>query len=558
MAFLIYGIRSLLRFLLLPLRLIARTPDYVIFTLEGEYPDLPTPKEGFLRRRLMPKKTSLFELGERFEHVAGDRRVRGVLLHLTGLKLSIAQLQTVRGFIRKLQERGKRVITWASDYDMAAYYLAAATDEILLAHWGAIFQLGISRSYVYLGEALERIGLKADFVQISPYKSGADMLARSEMSEEARKMADWILDDTYASILQDIASDRGTDSESIKALVDGAPYIDQAAQEAGAIDGILNQEDLPEYLGNSGRPAKLVPYAGCRRKLLPRLLKRPGSYVGMIRVEGSIVDGRSSRPPMKPPLKLPLLLEERVGDLTVVQQMRRALTDKRAKALLLFVDSGGGSATSSEAMASALSRLAQKKPVVVFMSSVAASGGYYVAAPAGCIVAQPGTITGSIGVIAGKLVDTGMLEKLLIHREVLQRGENATFAGSHRRFTDEERERLLVMIKHNYSQFLDRVGSGRGMSAEAIDAIGGGRVWTGRQALENGLVDELGGLDVALAKARELAGLHPRARMREIPIPKAENLPIPSPLALLSYAKEGADQLQHARVLYLCPFIESD
>ena len=558
MAVAVYLIRILLRALVYPLRLLGRAPDYVLLTLGGDYPDLPAPKEGFVRRRLMPRKTSLFELGRRLEHVAGDRRVRGVVLHLCGPRLSMAQIQTVRGFIADLRARGKRVVTWAPDYDMATYYLAAAADEILSPRGGSIFQLGLSRSHVFLGDLLERVGLQADFVQISPYKTAGDMLTRTGMSEEARKMADWLLDDAFTTITQDLTRDRETDVETVKRLIDGAPYTDEAARAAGAIDGILNEEELPAHLGSSGRPARLVPYAACRRSLLPRPPDHPGGYVAVVRVAGTIVDGRSSRPPVKPPFDLPFLLSERAGDLSVVQQLRQALADRRAKAVVLFVDSGGGSATSSEAIASAISRVREQKPVVVCMATVAASGGYYVAAPASHIVAQPGTITGSIGVVFGKLVDVKLFEKLLVHREVLQRGESATLFASSHPLTGEERARLLHLIQHAYDQFLDRVANGRKMSSEAVDAIGGGRVWTGRQALENGLVDELGGLDAALAKARKLGGLHPRSRVREIPFPKGDRLGVPSPVALFSYVKDGADQFRRARALYLCPLIRSE
>ncbi|HDL85979.1 MAG TPA: signal peptide peptidase SppA [Candidatus Acetothermia bacterium] len=554
----IYAVRVLFRSFFYPFRLVKKPPDYVLFTLEGEYPDIPDSKQGFLRRKLLGKKLSLLELGEQFAHVARDQRVRGVVLHSASLKLSVAQLQTVRGFIAKLKESGKHVVAWGSTYDMATYYVATAADEVLIARGGSIGQLGISRGYVFLGDALERIGLKGDFVQISPYKTAPDMLTRTRMSDEAREMANWLLEDTHASIVDDIARDRETDLEKIKAIIDGAPYTDEVALEAKAIDGVMNQEQLPAHLGTPKKPARVVPYVSCRKRLLPRLLVRPGGYIALIRVEGDIVDGRSERPPVKPPFRIPLLLNPRAGDLTIVQQVRRVLKDKHAKALVLFVDSGGGSAASSEAMSSALRRLAEEKPVVCCMSSVAASGGYYVATPARYIVAQPGTITGSIGVLSGKIINAGMLEKLLINREVLQRGENATFYGSQQPFTVEEKERLLESIRHTYSLFLKRVSDARGMSSEEIDSIGGGRVWTGRQALERGLVDELGGLDVALSKARELAGLHPRTRMEEIPIPKADSIAIPSAVALLSYANEGVNQLRRAHTLCICPLVERD
>ena len=260
MPFVIYLIRVLMRSVFYAVRSLKKPPHYVVFTLEGRYADIPPLKQGFFRRKLTPRETSIKELGEQFEHVACDRRVRGVILHISSLKLSIAQLQTLRGFMRKLRQSDKHVVALASNYDMATYYVAAAANEILITRGGSIIQLGISRGYVFLADALERVGLKGDFVQISPYKTAPDMLTKTEMSEEARKMANWLLDDTYKSIIDDIAKDRGTSSGQIKALIDGAPYTDKAAKESGAIDGIVNQEQLPERLATSNQPAKIIPY----------------------------------------------------------------------------------------------------------------------------------------------------------------------------------------------------------------------------------------------------------------------------------------------------------
>lgn len=235
------------------------------------------------------------------------------------------------------------------------------------------------------------------------------------------------------------------------------------------------------------------------------------------------------------------------------------LADKRAAAVVVYVDSGGGSATASEAMAAALGKITAKKPLVVAMGSVAASGGYYVATPARWIVAQPGTITGSIGVLNGKLVNAGLLAKLLFNRETISRGKHATLLSAERPFSEEEREALWRQIKRTYNVFLDRVAACRKMTREAVDAVGGGRVWTGRQALERGLVDELGGLEQALAKARQLGNLDGRAPVREVKVGKQRLAPAPaSSLALAHYVIQGLQQFGNARSLLLCPLSWDD
>jgi len=334
--------------------------------------------------------------------------------------------------------------------------------------------------------------------------------------------------------------------------VDGAPYTDLRALESRVVDQLISEEDLPSYLGTGDTAARLTAWETAKKHLL-RLPPTPrGRYVALIRIEGVIIDGRSQQPPFKSPLPLPLVFDPRAGDLTVVQQARKALADRRAAAVVLYVNSTGGSSSASEAMAAALQKVADKKPLVAVMGPIAASGGYYVCAPAQWISAQPGTITGSIGVLSGKIIISGLLDKLLFHRESMNRGLHADFQGADRLFNEEERKTVWENIQRVYDVFLDRVTASRKLSREAAESVGGGRVWTGRQALERGLVDELGGLENGLAKARELAGLHPRAPMREVR-PGLEQLPppLPEPASIVRYAIEGLDMLGGAKALCL-------
>jgi protease-4 len=560
LSYAVFAIRLLIRFLGNLRRRLQRAPDYIIFVLEGTYPELRPPRRPFWQRWLSPPQTSLQDLAEQFRIIAGDPRIRGVVLHIRQLNMMPAQLQTLRDLIGELRAAGKRIIAWSpSYYDSASYYVACMADEILLQAGGSIMPLGLRRSYLYLADALERIGLKGDFVQISPYKSAGDVFTKRSMPNEVREMANWLIDADYAELIRGIAAGRRRDETGARAIVDHAPYTDLEATDAGVVDKLVSEEDLPVHLGSQETPTCLSHWEDARKRLLRRPITRPGRYIALLRIEGDIIDGRSGRPPLKPPMRLPLLLNDRAGDLSVVQEARRVLTDKRAAAVVLYIDSGGGSATASEAMAATLGKIAAKKPLVVAMGSVAASGGYYIATPARWIVAQPGTITGSIGVLNGKLVNAGLLAKLLFNRETISRGKHATLLSVERPFSEEEREALWRQIKRTYEVFLNRVATSRKMSREAVDAVGGGRVWTGRQALERGLVDELGGLETALAKARQLADLDDRAPVREIKAGKQPLAPAPaSSLALAHYAIQGLQQLGSARALLLCPLIWDD
>jgi protease-4 len=232
------------------------------------------------------------------------------------------------------------------------------------------------------------------------------------------------------------------------------------------------------------------------------------------------------------------------------------MKDDHVAAVVVFIDSRGGSASASEAMASALGELAKTRPVVVYMHNVAASGGYYIATPAQWIVAQPGTITGSIGVIAGKVITQGLFERLRINRVEMTRGENANILSDVAPFTDDQRAQIRASIEHTYALFRKRVGEARGLEPSAVDAIGEGRVWTGQQALENGLVDELGGLDVALAKARELAKLDEEtpAVLLNDEVKRPLGPIVADPAAATQYALENARMIYNGRAQFMMPF----
>lgn len=558
LAYLVYFVRYLVWMLRNLVRRLKKAPQYVIFTLEGVYPELRPPRGSFWQRRLSPPPLSLQELAEQFRTIAGDPRVRGVVLHLRPLQMPFAQLQTLRDLLAELRAAGKRVIAWSHTYDTANYYVASAADEILFQKGGTMEALGLRQRFLFLADALERLGLKGDFVQISPYKSAADFLTRSRMSEEVRQMANWLMDNLYAEFLRGIVEGRHLTEKDARTLVDSSPYTDLKAMEARAVDKLISEEDLPTHLGVVGKPARLLSWEDARKRLLLRPITRPGRYVALLRIEGDIIDGHSSRPLFRPPFRIPLLLSERAGDLTVVQEARRVLLDKRAAAVMLYVDSGGGSATASEAMTATLEKVAATKPLVVAMGSIAGSGGYYVSTPGKWIVAQPSTITGSIGVLNGKIVSAGLLDRLLFRWEMISRGEHATFSDTGRPFSEEERKMVWDSIQRIYDVFLDRVTVSRKMTREAVDAVGGGRVWTGRQALEHGLIDELGGVDKALAKARQLAGLDERSSVREVRVGKQLLAPMAEPAALIQYALEGVRLLNGAKALCLCPLVWFD
>jgi protease-4 len=501
-------------------RSFGKAPDYVVFLIESDLPALPEPPLPRWQRYFSKRSLSVMELGERFDLIGRDARTKGVVLHLRPVPMSMATLQDLRELIAKLRAAGKRVVAWAPFYTTGTYYLACACDEILLMPSGSVQPLGFATTGMFLADALARFGVEADFVQISPYKSAADVLTKPKMSNELREQITWLLKSQHDELLAAIAESRRIDAKASAALVDASPYADDAALTKRVVDAVLAEEDLPGHLA-AGSRVELAPWDQAHRRLrTPRPTLGRGKYVAILRIDGMIVDGRSGRLPVKPPIDIPLVGAPRAGDLTVVQAARQVAADKRAAAAVLYINSPGGSATASEAMRQALDQINARKPLVVAMGPVAGSGGYWVATPARWIVARPGTLTGSIGVLTGKLVMAGLWAKLHVNRETVAFGEHVTMSNDARTYSRDERQIVQGEINRIYDLFLQIVARARSMTREQLHPIAAGRVWTGRQAYERKLVDELGGMDAALRKARSLAGLKDNAPSHEVRAPR--------------------------------------
>jgi len=542
---------------------IGRPPDFVAFVLEENLPALPDPPPPLWQRFVSRRRLSVKELGERFDAIARDARIKGVVLHLRSAGMSMATLQDLRELVGRLRKAGKRVVAWAPSYGTGAYYLACACDEILLMPTGSVRALGFSSTSLFLADGLARLGLGADFVQVSPYKSAADPLTKSSMSDELREQISWLLESQHEELLTAIAESRLLDSAGAKELIDCSPYGDDVAVEKRAVDRVVGEEGLPAHLARgAGAPVSIGTWERASRKMrTPPPTLRLRKYVALMRIEGTIIDGRSGHLPIKPPFEVPLVGDDRAGDLSVVQVARQVAADKRAAAVVLYVNSRGGSSTASEAMRHALAVVGQRKPIVVVMGPVAASGGYWVSMPGSWIVARPGTITGSIGVLSGKIVTGSMWEKLLFSRETIARGDRVLLESDERPFTDEERSIVRADITRIYNAFLRLVESARKMTSDELAPIAQGKVWSGRQALERKLVDELGGLDAGLAKARALAGLSDKVPMREVRRPRRVIPPLaePAPAAgWFGYLLEGFSLLSAAPALAVMEYLPGD
>jgi protease-4 len=501
-------------------RLFARPPDFVWMEISGALPEFETPV-GFLRKRINrgPAPLTLQALRGRLDRISHDGRVRGVALRIKDIEAGWAALEEARGELLAFREGGGRVMAYLQDpVDTRSYYLACAADEVLVAPLVTVGVTGVRTRVSFFKDALDRLGVGAEVVAVSPYKSAGEPYTRNDFSPEAREQAGRLLDDRYEEVVRAIGEARGLTAEEARDAIDGAPYGPREALKASLVDGVLYEDELPGRLAAGGDRARVAEWASARRSLKVSYKRRVRRRVGLVQVKGAISRGRSRRVPVP----VPFLGGERAGSESVVAALRGAEKNRRVGAVLLHVDSPGGDALASDLIWREVDRISAKKPVVVLMGNVAASGGYYVSAPAAHVVARRSTVTGSIGVITIRPVADRLYGKLGVNLVGLERGERAGLVDPSRPPTEDELRVLEHQIELVYDEFKDRVSRGRNLPD--LDPIAGGRVWSGAEALERGLVDGVGGFWEAFQKACELGGVgegRPADVLLRVPIPRA-------------------------------------
>lgn len=528
------------------------TPEYVVLDVTGEFIErdelLPLPL------RLLPqtRRPSIESFRHALDQISQDPAVKGVVLRIHNLQSGLATVQSLRDIIRTFRQSGKRLLAYTPELDLRSYYLATAADEILAPESATFMVLGLALQATFLKDALNRWGISADFIAVSPYKSAADSLTRDSMSDEVRSQFNWLLDANWQEILSGIAAGRGMTEARLVELLNQTPMMAPRAVEAGLIDRLLYEDELGEYLG--GQPT-ILPWNQALPHLYQPYVWHGDKAIAIIALEGAIVPGESRRNPF--PIPGPMT-DGRAGAETIVRMFRQAEKDKRVAAIVFYVNSRGGDALASDLICREVQRVRAQKPVVAYMGEVAASGGYYVLTHADYIIAQPATLTGSIGVIMGKVVTGGLYDKLRVNRETLTRGERATILADDDHFTEAERATLNQVLFDIYDQFKARVSSGRRIDPERLEEIAQGKVWTGRQAHDLGLVDELGDFDAAVRKARSLAGLAEDHKPPILPIsaPRQPVLPVrlTDPKAWLADLRRSLDVFFRGRALALLPF----
>src|SRR5437660_7388308 len=486
----------------LTLKISSPLPDYV--------PEDP------IRKLFGGQPQSLSNLLVQFRKAKVDKRITAVLVDIDMPEEGWAKAEEIRAAIADFRTSGKPVYAFMEMGLNKDYYVASACDKIFVPPPGELFTIGLAADVMFFRGSLDKLGIYPDIYQIGKYKSAADMFTQKEMTPAHREFINSLLDDLYGRYVEGIAKARSKTPDDMKALIDNAPYTATQAKAAGLIDGALYhdevEKELKKRLGYKDNDELNIARSGDYRQISQESLGlNKGERVAVVYAAGDIVSGKSSFGGSG---------EETIGSDSLVRTINEARDDKGIKAIVLRIDSPGGSGLASDIIWRAVEAAKAKKPVVVSMGDVSASGGYYIACNANKIVAEPSTITGSIGVVGGKPVVKGFYDWIGVTNEYVVRGKNAGMFRETEKFNDSERAKFQEFLRNTYEDFITKVGKGRNKEKDYIDSIGQGRVWTGSQGKEKGLVDEYGGLDKAIEMAKQLANIPAEKSIQRIIMPQ--------------------------------------
>ncbi len=497
---------------------------------------------------------------DRIKKAKEAKDIQALFLECDGLAIGWGKLDELRKAIADFRASGKKAYGYVEMGGGKDYLVALACDEVCLPAGGVLLLTGLHAEVAFYKDMLEKIGIKADAVKAGAYKGAVEPFTRSSLSKENREQLEGVIDDWYThSYVEVIVKSRPAKkwtADAVKKLIDEGPYTPKAALQAGLIDRILSPDELKDIIKKDTEAEKVNILKNYGEKkmdeidfsnpftVLTKLFAPPKSTssvkpkIAVVYMVGAIMPGKGGEG---------IFGGSTVGSTTTVEAIRKAENDKTVKAIVVRIDSPGGSVLASDLIWAELKRC--KKPVIASMGDVAASGGYYVAMPAQKIYAEPGTLTGSIGVFGMKLVMGGLEDKIGLKTETISRGANAGIFSSTTPFSPSERKAMEAMIAEYYDQFLTkalegRKKAGKDMTREQLEKLAGGHIWTGRQAKANGLIDELGTLDDAIAAAKEASG-NKGAEMELLVLPKPKTF-------METLMEKGADEqlsLSAARAL---------
>ena len=472
-----------------------------------------TEPSGVLGQFLEPPPT-VRSVVDALRKAAVDSRVTSVIIRPTDTAALWGRVQEVRQAIVDFKRTKKPIVAYLQSAGDQQYYLASACDKVFLLPTASLDLTGMANYEVFLRGALDKIGALPDAIHVGDYKTASNTFTEKTFTAAHREMAESLNTDMYEQLVRGIAEGRHKTDAEVRQLIDHGPYLPEDAVRAGLVDDLAYEDEIDDkvQLGR-GRINTLRQHE--YRSIPPTSLGlNRGPRIALIYAVGLISTGVSNDSPSGQVL----------GSDTMVEYLRKVRADNSIRAVVLRIDSPGGSAIASDVIWREIMLTRERKPVIASMSDVAASGGYYIAMPAHTIVAQPGTLTGSIGVVLLRFVIDGTLDKLGVNIETVKQGQYADLFSPVRPFSPDERKKMAELMQATYDAFVEKAAAGRNTTPERIDAIAQGRVWTGKQAKEIGLVDELGGLERAIAIAKDRAKIAAGSEVELVVYPPKKSL----------------------------------
>jgi len=448
-----------------------------------------------------------------FRKAASDPKIKAIVFEPQGLAVGWAEMEEIRQEMVQFKKSGKPMIAFLRRPGSREFYLATACDKIYMTPEDTLDVKGLRVEALYLKDTLGKFGVKMDVIHAGKYKDAFDMFSKTSMSPETKEVLDNILDQYYGDLINTIAAGRKKQPDAVKALVDQGPFEGAQALSAGLVDGLEFEDQVAEGLRKQLNQTELKMIS--HKAYVKAGLGDSGKRIALIVGEGEILSGSG---------------ESGLGSDTgiisgpFIKVLKQVENDPTIKGAILRVNSPGGDGVASDDILHEAQNLSRKKPVVISMGDLAASGGYFISMTGDPIVAYPNTLTGSIGVIMGRINLHGLYDKLNIHVDMLSRGHYADLDSEYDELTPDERAKLESQIEDFYKAFVDRVAKGRKRSFAQIDELGQGRVWLGVQAKQNGLVDELGGLDRAIEMVKQKANIPASEKISLVTFPSKRNL----------------------------------
>lgn len=504
----------------------AKIARFALFKLDGELPESPGASGPF-----SDIKIDLRKLVARMDQAATDEKVKGVLIRIGSPTIGAGQRNEIREAIQRIRSAGKRVVAEMEVGSGGAYLIACACDEIIMPESGYLLIPGVRAEPLFYKGLLAKIGVEADFVHVGDAKGAAEPYTRESWSEPVKENITNMLDDMFDQMVDTIAMERPMSRQEVTKAIDRGLMTSTKAKKIGLIDRLSYAGDLKTHLAESMNVEKVTFIENYGQKKVDTDFSGPGGFfklLGMMAGSGQEKKSRGQKiaivyavgPIMSGESETDMFgKSSSIGSTTLVKALGKAADDDQVAAIVLRVNSPGGSAVASDIIWSKIEQI--DKPVIASMGDVAASGGYYISMGADAVFAEPTTVTGSIGVVGGKMAVKGMLSKLGVTSDLISRGKNSGLFSPYEKFSKSERKALVGMMEETYEQFTAKAAEGRGLSQDRVKELGGGRVYTGRQAKKLGLIDHLGDLKAAIAEAKRLAEIDEETKVRIQTYPEA-------------------------------------